>query len=248
MKGLFRLTSTEFRLLLRDATALFVVLALPIGFLLIFGSMVSGGGSAGAPGADPRASSEFFSAMAVSISLGMLALFTIPTYLGTYREKGILRRLSVTPVRPATLLIAQLTVHAVMALAGLVLVILVGKAVLGVGVPRNLPGFLFAFALGVAALFALGLLVAAVAPNGRAAGGIGPLLLFPLLFFAGAWMPKERMPDVLARVADFTPLSATMDSLRATWEGGDPLALHLAVLAASALLIGLLAARAFRWE
>jgi hypothetical protein len=42
MRGLFRFTVTEFRLLLRDATALFIVLALPIGFLLIFGSMVSG--------------------------------------------------------------------------------------------------------------------------------------------------------------------------------------------------------------
>lgn len=245
MKGLLRLTATELRLLLRDATALFVVLALPVGFLLIFGSMLSGGGT---PSDDPRASGEFFSAMAVSISLGMLALFTIPTYLGTYRERGILRRLSVTPVRPEALLVAQLAVHAAMALAGLALVIFLGSAAFGIEPPRNLPGFLLAFALGAASLFALGLLVAAVAPSGRAAGGIGPLLLFPLLFFAGAWMPKERMPEALARLADFTPLSATMDSLRVTWEGGDPRALHLAVLAASALLIGLLAARAFRWE
>jgi len=246
MRSLFRLTAGEFRLLLRDATALFVVLALPVGFLLIFGSMISGGASA--PGADPRATREFFSAMAVSLSLGMLALFTIPTYLGTYREKGILRRLSVTPVRPAALLLAQLAVHAAMALVGLALVIAVGSALLGVGVPRNLPGFLVAFVLGTLALFALGLLVAAIAPSGRAAGGIGPLLFFPLLFFAGAWMPKERMPNLLARIADFTPLSATMDSLQATWQGGDPRALHLAVLLVFALLVGLLAARAFRWE
>ena len=101
MRRLFRLTSTEFKLLLRDATALFVGLALPVGFLLIFGSMASGGprgGPAEVPGADPRASGEFFSAMAVSISLGMLAFFTIPTYLGTYREKGI----SSTPSSPRT--------------------------------------------------------------------------------------------------------------------------------------------------
>jgi ABC-2 type transport system permease protein len=122
MRGLLRLTVTEFKLLLlllRDTTALFVVLALPIGFLLVFGSMVSGGD----PSEDPRASKEFFSAMAVSISLGMLALFTIPTYLGTYREKGILRRLSVTPVHPATLLVAQLAVHAAMALAAFALAV-----------------------------------------------------------------------------------------------------------------------------
>jgi ABC-2 type transport system permease protein len=48
----------------------------------------------------------------------MLALFTIPTYLGTYREKGVLRRLCVTPVHPATLLVAQLAVHAAMVFVG----------------------------------------------------------------------------------------------------------------------------------
>jgi hypothetical protein len=90
MRRLFRVTSTEFKLLLRDATALFVALALPVRFLLVFGSMASGGprgGPAKVPGADSRASGEFFSAMAVSISLGMWTLFTIPTYLGTYRER-----------------------------------------------------------------------------------------------------------------------------------------------------------------
>ncbi len=248
MKGLFNLTVTEFKLLLRDATALFVVLALPVGFLLIFGSMVSGGGSGATPDAVPHASQEFFSAMAVSITLGMLALFTIPTYLGTYREKGILRRLSVTPVRPAALLVAQLAVHAAMAVVGVALVIVVGNAILGVGVPQNLPGFLIAFVLGVASLFTLGLLIAAIAPSGRAAGGIGPLLFFPLLFFAGAWMPKERMPEILARFADFTPLSATMDSLQIAWQGGSPQTLHLAVLAVFALVVGLVATRMFRWE
>jgi hypothetical protein len=29
-------------------------------------------------------------------------------------------------------------------------------------------------------------------------------------------MPKELMPEVLGRIADFTPMSATIDSLRAT--------------------------------
>lgn len=246
MNELFTFTRVEFKLLLRDATALFVVLALPIGFLLIFGSMVSGGVSA--PHADPRASKEFFSAMAASLSVGMLAMFTIPTYLGTYREKGILRRLSVTPVHPATLLVAQLVVHTVMAIVGITLVIVVGYAALGIAVPRNLPGFVVTFVLGVSALFAAGTLIAAVAPSGRAAGSIGPLLFFPLLFFAGAWMPKERMPSLLARVADVTPLSAMMDALRATWEGGAPNTLQLAVLVIFALVLGFIATRVFRWE
>lgn len=244
MRGLLRLTVTEFTLFWRDGAAVFSVLALPIGFLLIFGSMVSGGG----PSTDPRASEGFFSAMSVSLSMGMLALFTIPTYLGTYREKGILRRLSVTPVHPAMLLTAQLVVNTVMAVLGVTLVIVVGNVILDIGAPRDPAGFALAFVLGVSALFAVGLLIAAVAPSGRAAGAIGPLLFFPLLFFAGAWMPRDRMPDLLARIGDFTPLTATMESLHSTWQGHTPQALDLAVLAATTVIVGIVAARVFRWE
>lgn len=244
MTGLTKLTLTEFKLFLRDGTAVAVVLALPLGFLIIFGSMVSGGASS----EDPRTVEGFFSAMAVSLSIGMLALFTLPTYLGTYREKGILRRLSVTPVHPVMVLVAQLVVHLVMALVGVALVLVVGNVALGISVPQNLPGFFVVAFLGVLALFVVGLLIAAVAPSGRAAGSLGSLLFFPLLFFAGVWMPKEQMPDFLARIADFTPLSAMMDAFQRTWAGGAPQTLSLAVLAAITVVAGAAAAKVFRWE
>ena len=62
--------------------------------------------------------------------------------------------------------------------------------------PSRSLGFLVAFVLAAAALYAVGLLVAAVAPSGKAAAGIGTVLWFPLMFFAGLWVPREAMPDV----------------------------------------------------
>jgi ABC-2 type transport system permease protein len=44
----------------------------------------------------------------IAFVLAMLAISVLPTYLATYREKGILRRLSTTPVQPSGLLLAQL--------------------------------------------------------------------------------------------------------------------------------------------
>ena len=244
MTGLFRLTITELRLFLRDGTAVFVVLGMPIGLLLIFGSMVDSTN----PSGDIRASEGFFSAMALALSIGMLGLFTIPTYLGTYREKGILRRLSLTPVHPAMLLGAQLMVNMMMAFVGMLLVMLVGNLGLAISMPQDVLGFLIAFVLSASALFMVGLLLAAVAPSGRAAGGLGSLLNFPLLFFAGVWMPKEQMSTILARIADFTPLSAAMDTLRDTWQGNPPQLFDVVVLATTTLIVGLVAVRSFRWD
>ena len=40
--------------------------------------------------------------------LVMLAMSSVPATLATYRERGILRRLATTPVRPTALLAAQM--------------------------------------------------------------------------------------------------------------------------------------------
>ena len=42
------------------------------------------------------------------ITLGTLGIQTLPIRLATYREKGVLRRLSTTPAHPVRLLAAQL--------------------------------------------------------------------------------------------------------------------------------------------
>lgn len=246
MQGaLVRITATELKLLLRDLTALTVVLGLPLAFLLIFGSM---GAPTPAPGSDPRGAYPFVAAMSVTLSIGMLGLFTLPTYLGTYRERGVLRRLAVTPVSPIALLLAQLAVHAAMAFVGIALVLVAGPLVIGMDGPGNPVGFVAAAIAAVVALLAVGLVVAAVAPNGRAAGGLGSLLFFPLLFFAGAWMPKSQMPSWLATIGDLTPVSAASEALAAAWAGG-PLPIEpIVILIATSAIAGAVAARVFRWS
>lgn len=94
----------------------------------------------------------------------------------------------------------------------------------------------------------LGLLVAALAPTASAASGIGTMLYFPLMFLAGAWTPGPLMPALARRIADFTPLGAASAAMQDAWVGDWPSLLHLAVLAASAVALGALSARLFRWE
>lgn len=107
---------------------------------------------------------------------------------------------------------------------------------------------MLAFLLGVACLFAVGLLIAALAPSAKAAQSIGPALFFPLLFLAGAWPPRDRMPGALAAVADYSPLGATIDTIGAAWAGADPELPQLIALAVTAAVAALGATRFFRWE
>ncbi|MDH2425523.1 ABC transporter permease [Sphaerisporangium sp. TRM90804] len=246
--GTRKLTLMEFKLYLREPAALFFTILLPVGLLLILGSAIPGFQEPDPARGGERVVDSHLPAMMILLSVGTSAFSAIPAALATYRERGILRRLSATPLSPVRLLAAQLLVNLTTAVVAVVVTIGLGNLVLGTRVPERPVWFAVAFTLGVCALFVLGLCVAAVVPNSRVAGGIGAAVLFPLLFFAGMWLPRELMPEALRTVSDFTPTGAFGQAMRDAWLGGTPQVLHLAVLVAWTAVAALVAARLFRWE
>lgn len=244
MTTLSKLTLMELKLFLREPTALAFTIGLPTILLVAFGSIPV-----------MREPSEDFGGLSfidvwvpslVVITLVILALQALPVTLATYREKGVLRRMGTTPVHPAMVLAAQLIVYALAAVAGIGTLIGVGRLAFGVPVPQNLLGFVAAFVFGMSALFALGLVVAAVARTGRVATGLGMVLFFAAMFLGGVYLPRFLLPDVLVRLGAFMPPG--VEALQDAWTGTGPQALHLAVMAAITAVAGLAAAKVFRWE
>ncbi|PSL03555.1 ABC-2 type transport system permease protein [Haloactinopolyspora alba] len=243
MSTLTTITGVEAKLFLRDATAAIMTFALPVGLLAIFGSIGMG------EGADAQNVPEsFVPVMALSLAVAMLGLSVLPTVLGTYREKGILRRLSVTPVNPVNVLSAQLLVNLGAAVVSSAVVLVLAATAFGLGSPQNIPAFVVGFALTAAALFSIGLLVSALAPSGKSATSIGMLLFFPSMFFAGVWTPGELMPDWAEPVREVSPLGAGMEAMQDAWDGGWGGAANLVALVVAVLVAGSLGARFFRWE
>ena len=142
------------------------------------------------------------------------------------------------------ILIAFVTV-AFAATAG---ILTVGRLGFGVALPGQPAGFLVTYVLAAIAMLGLGMLIAALAPTGRAAGVIGTMLFFPLMFFAGLWIPRATMPASLREVSDFTPLGAAVQALQDSLHGSWPHPSALAVLAGYAVVFTVAAARFFRWD
>ena len=103
--------------------------------------------------------------------------------------------------------------------------------------------------LAAAALMAIGLFVAAVAPNARAARGDrgDPVLPADVLRRAVA-ARSPRMPAVLQHISHATPLGAAVPGAAERDAGAVADRLQLLTLAAYAVAFGLAAARFFRWE
>jgi len=242
-----RLTIVESKLYLRDTTTLVMGIAFPAVLLLLLGFALPGFRDA-TDDLDGLRPVDIYVPIVLAMAICTTSVSVLPTYLATYRERGVLRRLATTPVGPVKLLTAQLVVNGVGTLVAVALAVLVGVVAFGVDLPRQAVGFLLALVLGTIAMFAVGLLIAAVSPRAKTATGVGMLVYFPMLFFAGVWTPGPVMPEWLRQVSDFTPLGAASQAMQDAWSGTFPSALHLIVMVGYALVAGALAARFFRWE
>jgi ABC-2 type transport system permease protein len=189
MNGFGKLALVEGRLFLREKAALIGVFGLPVALVLGFGLIP--GFSDPQKGLSDQIGTEYIAALGVAIVLASLGLTGVPMVIGQYRERGVLRRLGVTPVRPLTLLLADLTVWAAAAVLSVALVVAVVRFAFHVPAPAESGWFILSVLLGIASLFAVGLLAAAVAPTARSSAGIGWLLFFPNMFLAGVYFPTE---------------------------------------------------------
>ena len=240
------LLRSEALLFLREPVNLILVAALPVALVAGFG-LIPGFGDPD-PGLGGQSGTEFIASLGVGVVIAALGLMVLPGTLGSYRERGVLKRLHTTPARPAYLLLAQLAVYGVAVLVSLVLIVAVAAGAFGVALPRNLPLFGVSVALGTTALLSLGLLVAALAPSAKAAQGLGMVLFFPSMFLGGVYVPRDAFPHALQVVSDLTPLGATIEAVRDSWMGDVPRPVHLVTMAAYAAVASLVAAKSFRWE
>jgi len=246
MNGFSRLAVVETRLFLREKAALIGVFGLPVALVIGFG-LIPGFGDP-QKGLSDQIGTEYIAAVGVAIVLASLGLTGVPMVLGQYRERGVLRRLGVTPVRPLTLLLADMTVWAAAAVLSVAMVVAVVRMAFRVPAPQAPGWFILAVVLGIASLFTVGLLAAAVAPTARSAAGIGWLLFFPNMFLGGVYFPTEEMSATMRQIGTFTPLGSALHAVRDSWMGITPRPEYLGIMAAWAIVAGVLATRFFRWE
>jgi len=238
------LIRTEAKLLFREPVSWLAAVALPSTILLVFGSIFARQGAD--PGLGGLRFIDVFVPSLVVITVGTLGIQTLPIRLATYREKGVLRRLSTTPAHPQRLLIAQLVVYLATALVALALLIVVARIAFGVPFPHDIPGYIAAVALGTSSLFVVGLFLAAVAPSARVATAVAIPMFFAVMFLGGVYVPRAALPDVLIRIGEFTPPG--VQGLQDAWIGNGPQLAPLVAMAVFTVVGGALAARAFRWE
>jgi ABC-2 type transport system permease protein len=241
MRAVRSLTWTEIKLFLREPSAVFFSLALPVLLLVVFGGIDGGSSPAG----------EFAASTVpgyASMILATTALMYLPVVVSAYRDQGILRRLSATPISAGTVLSSQVLSLGALAAVGIVLLLAVAMAFFGLPMPADPVATLAAFALGGLGMMGLGFVIAALSPTARTAEAVASAVYFPMLFLSGAVVSRGVMPPWMHRVGDGLPLTWLVTGVQGAWTDGrwDPAA--LGALLAAAVVGAVVASRAFRWR
>ena len=248
LRGLWKLTWIEIKIFLREPLGAIGTIVVPVLLFVVLGRVTnhklapssltsSGLSGAGLP-------------VLVSLLIAISAVLSLVTIISIYREGGILKRLRATPLRPYTILTAQVIVKLMLTAATLVLMLIAGKRYFPAGV--HVPWFSFTIALMIStwSILSVGFLIASIVPTARFAQPIGAVILYPMIAVSGLFVPVEALPPALHALARALPLTYAVNLLKGIWNGDGWLA-HMGDVAAMTglfLLCTVLSTKIFRWE
>jgi len=244
MRPLAVLTRVETALLFREPAAVLFTLALPLVLLGLNGA----GGNAPRPElggvgqVDALVPGYLVYVMATSAIMGLAET------LADYRDRGILRRLRISPLRPWQILGSHALTHVAVSAVGAVVLVLVAVLAFDLRLPAAWGPTLLALLLATASTVATGFLLGAVLPTVRTTQAVAAALYFPAIFVSGALFVREALPAVAQRIGDFLPMTYAVRALRTAWSDGTVDWPALGILTSVAVVSTLVAVKAFRWE
>jgi ABC-2 type transport system permease protein len=269
MKAFLSMIRANLKMTLRDRTCLFWLLLFPAVLIVVFGSLVGGNSESKITvgvengGATPVAIStqgiqgrninyvDFLVPGVLAMSIMNGGIVGLSAAFVTMRERGVLRRIKVTPFPLIGFITARVATQLLVALCQVAILFGLAKLIFNLGIVGSLLEVAALIFLGSLAFLTIGFFVAGVSRKQESATALAQLISFPMLFLSGVFFPLDQEPTWLQYLAKVLPLTYLVDGLRQVMVYGASLANLWGDLLALVLItaIGLaLAVRFFRWE
>ncbi|MEJ7839978.1 MAG: ABC transporter permease [Thermomicrobiales bacterium] len=187
----------------------------------------------------------------LAMSLMNTGVIGISTAFVAYRERGIFRRIKVTPFALWKFLLARIVSGVVVSLTTSAILVGVGALIWGARPQGNLLLIALVLVIGSLTFVSIGYAIAAIARTTETAASYSNLVTFPMLFLSGVFFPVASMPDWLAPLVRIMPLNYMVNALRDPMLYGRgigavlPNLLFLIAIFTAAMLFSV---RFFRWD
>lgn len=248
MRGLWQLTWLEIKIFMREPLGAFGSIGIPVLVFVLVGRTLGNraGGLATGDASFIQTGLPVFASLLIAIN----AVLSLVTVISIYRERGILRRLRATPLRPHAILTAHVVVKLLTTAVTLAAMMLVGRRYYPVEVTAPLVGYTIALLIATVSILSIGFVIASVVPTARFAQPITAFILYPMLGISGLFVPLAAMPPGMQAVARVLPMTYAVSLLEGIWQG-DAWMAHAGDVAALAVVFVIciaVSSRVFRWE
>jgi ABC-2 type transport system permease protein len=237
----------ETRLFLRAKGSLFWTLAFPIMFMGLFGLIY---GNSKWAGMEMRSVDYLLPGIA-TMSVMVTALMHMVQVFVAEREKGIYRRLALTPLTRQALIGGQMLHNYVVIIVQTLLLMSLGVGAFNIQLTGNMLLFWLVLTLGAASFMSLGFVLTSLAKTSRSATVVVQMPYFILMFLGGLFFPADMLPKVLGLVSNALPSTHMNDALRIVlYQNGGfgDIWQHLAVLGAWAIGCLIISIKTLKWE
>ena len=166
---------------------------------------------------------EFFVPGIIAMSVMVLSLFGTVNLNTELRQKGVIRKLSTTPITRTDWILSNILYQFILAVLSTTAMLLVSYAVFSVSLQINawLPVFML---LDVFAFVGIGMIITHFTQEAESAAAAADALMFPMMFLSGTFFPVEMMPEFLQKFAKVLPLYYVNEGLRASMVSVDNMA------------------------
>ncbi len=157
---------------------------------------------------------EFLLPGLVALSVMQMAVFSVAFVFTQYKEKGILKRLLATPLRPLHFVTANVIHRLVVSLIQTGIFIGLGILLFDVQIVGSFALLALCIILGAVMFLGLGFTISGIAKTSDAVPVLGNLTVFPMMFLGGTFFAISSMPAWLQAIAQFLPLTYFSNALR----------------------------------
>jgi ABC-2 type transport system permease protein len=180
------------------------------------------------------------------------AAFGSAITLVSWRKDKLLRRLRLAPVSTAAIVLARVGVSVVIALVQLAVFLAIATTpYFGLKLTASWWMAIPVVICGTLAFMAIGLLVGSFARTQQAATSIANLIILPMAFLGGAFIPLDFAPAWIRDVSYAMPLRylvTGMQDVMARGEGPASALPAIGILLGLTALLTLVSVRVFRWD
>jgi len=187
----------------------------------------------------------------IAMTLMNSAMFGLAGTIVNYRERGILRRLKVTPQPLTTFLAAQITNQLGFSILRAGLLIAVARVLFGVHVIGSYLTLLVVVIVGSLAFVTIAFAIASFSKNREISDTLSNIISMPMMFLGGVFFPTDGAPKWIQPVIKALPLKYLGDAMRGVMIKGESLqaiSTDLWVLVAVTLVFFLISLKMWRWE